>query len=128
MNKENIPKVVLRIALSIVFLYFGSQQVLHTSDWAGFVPEIATRFFLSANNIVMINGTVELILGIFLLIGIYTRVSAFILSIHLLVIALPMGLNPTAVRDFGLALATFVIFLNGTDNWCIDRKFDKKKN
>ncbi len=122
MDKEEFPKVLLRVCLSIVFLYFGVQQVLDASAWTGFVPEFATKFFLSANNIVVMNGVLELILGTFMIIGLYTRASALILSIHLFFIAISMGFVPTSVRDFGLSIATFIIFLNGPDKYCFDRK------
>ena len=122
---ENTSKAILRIGLSLVFLYFGIQQVLHTSQWTGFVPEFATKFFLSAGNIIMLNATLEIVLGIFLIAGIYTRASALILSIHLFMIALSIGFVPIGVRDFGLSIATFVIFLNGADKFCFDKRQNK---
>lgn len=122
-TRENFPKIFLRIVMALIFLYFGFLQIFNTSAWAGFVPSFATKFFFSANNIVIFNGTVEIILGIFLIMGLYTRFSAFVLSIHLFFIAISMGITPLAVRDIGLSISTFIIFLNGTDSYCIDRKF-----
>ena len=128
MKKEDIPKPLLRITLSLVFLYFGYQQVTSPDNWIGFIPEFLTNSFLSPNNFVMFNGIMELSLGIFLIIGLYTRFSSFILSIHLLGIAASIGISPIGIRDFGLTIATFVVFLNGVDNYCLDKKFMKKEN
>lgn len=122
MIKSEYSKPLLRISLSLVFLYFGFQQISSPDSWSGFVPEFLTKFFLSANNIVMINGILELTLGIFMIIGLYTRFSSIILSVHLIGIAISLGLTPTGVRDFGIALATLATFLNGPDKYCLDKK------
>lgn len=118
---------ILRITLSLVFLYFGFQQISGPDNWISYVPGFLTGVIITANNLVVLNGILELTLGSFLLIGLYTRFSSLILSVHLLIIALTVGFVPTGVRDFGLALATFVVFLNGIDRYCIDAKFTKKK-
>jgi len=127
-DKEKLSAPILRISLSLVFLYFGFQQVYSPDNWISFVPEFVTGFGLSVNNIVMVNGIMELILGIFMLIGLYTRFASFILSVHLLGIAVSVGFVPTGVKDFGLALATFVVFLNGADKYTLDKKMIKKKH
>ena len=118
--------MILRIALSLVFLYFGFQQIISPDDWIGFVPEFATGFGLSANNLVIMNAILEISLGIFLIIGLYTRFSALILSLHLFGIAFSIGLNPLGVRDLGLAVATLVVFINGPDKFTIDARVNRK--
>jgi uncharacterized membrane protein YphA (DoxX/SURF4 family) len=79
-----------------------------------------------ANNIVILNGILEITLGIFLFLGLYTRFASLVLSFHLLFISISIGFNPLGVRDFGLALSTFVIFLNGADEYSFDSKFFRK--
>jgi len=66
-----------------------------------------------------------LILGVLMLAGLFTRVAAGILTIHLYLIALSLGMNPLGVRDFGLATATLVVFLNGADRYCVAKKIWK---
>jgi|SRR3989344_6703414 len=126
---DKYSKPVLRIGMSLVFLYFGFQQVTNPGDWAGFVPRFVQGFGLSVNNIVMINGIMELTLGTFLIIGLYTRLSSLILSLHLFGIAFSIFSTSTdlGVRDFGLAIATLVVFFNGVDYYCIDNKFKRKE-
>ncbi len=124
-NTKEIAKPFLRIVLSLVFLYFGTSQIISPSNWASFVPGFLTVGF-SANNWVIFNGILEITLGLFLILGLYTRFSAVILSIHLFFIALSVGFNPIGIRDLGLAFSTFVVFLNGIDKYCLDRKFIKK--
>lgn len=127
MEKMRIAKelspAILRVAISIVFLYFGFVQIYDPSSWTGYIPNFLTSLYISASNLVILNGTMEIILGTFLILGIYTRFSALILSIHLFLITFSLGSSPTAFRDFGLSFATLSIFLNGKDQYCLDNKF-----
>lgn len=125
MNRKKIAKPILRIALSLVFLYFGISQIISPTSWAGFVPGFLVGGF-SAGNWVIFNGILEITLGLFLILGLYTRFSSLVLSVHLFLIALSMKFTPIGIRDFGLAIATFVVYLNGIDKWCLDRKFRKR--
>lgn len=117
----------LRVTLALVFLYFGFQQIYSPDDWTGFVPAFLTGTVITSANIVIVNGILELTLGTFLLIGLYTRLSALVLSFHLLGITFAIGFTPLGVRDFGLAAATFALFLHGGSLWSIDRLVAQRK-
>lgn len=123
---EFYARPVLRISLALVFLYFGFQQISAPDNWAGYVPGFLTSSLLLAENIVIMNGIVELTLGIFLLVGLYTRISALVLGVHLIGITLSIGVTPTGIRDFGLAFATLALFLLGPDEYTLDKKFSRK--
>ena len=123
----HVAKPLLRIALSLVFLYFGFSQIISPDNWAGFVPNFLNGSIFSANNWVVFNGMLEITLGIFLLIGIYVRFASLILSVHLFFIAISIGFSPLGIRDFGLALATLAVFFNGTDVFCIESSKKLKK-
>ncbi len=124
---EKFSKPVLRIAMSLVFLYFGFQQITSPIEWSGFVPNYALVFGIAAEKIVTINALLELSLGTSLLIGLFTKFSSLILSLHLFGIAFSLGFNALGVRDLGLAFATLVVFMNGTDKFCLDRIWLKDK-
>ncbi|MBS3099167.1 DoxX family protein [Candidatus Pacearchaeota archaeon] len=128
MQSEKYSKPILRIALSLVFLYFGYQQITSPESWISFVPSFVLSFGLSAKTFIIINSFLELVLGTLMLIGLYTRFSSLILALHLFVIAFSIGLNPLGIRDFGLAFATLVIFLNGVDGFCLDKKIWKRNS
>ena len=78
-----------------------------------------------ANSIVMANGIFEVIFGTLLGLGIFTRIVAIILAVHLISITFSLGYGETAVRDFGLAMATASIALGGADIWSLERKILK---
>ena len=122
-NLEKFAKPLLRIAISLVFLYFGYQQISSPMEWAGFVPNFALSSGISAKNLVMMNSILELSLGILLLLGLFTKFASLILSLHLFGITLSLGFNDLGIRDFGLSVATFVVFLNGIDEYCLDKKW-----
>lgn len=139
--KEYAP-IILRIGLSIVFLWFGISQLINPESFIGYVPEflydhpndmnhehplqLAHNLPLTSHMIIMGNGAFETIFGLLLLLGMFTRISALLLAIHLLIITIGLGYNDIAVRDFGLVIATISIFLNGEDKFLLDKKMKRK--
>lgn len=113
---------VARIGLAGVLLWFGSQQLLHTQNWSGYVPDYAVHLSgISATTITLINGSAEIAFGLLLLAGFLTQVSAMIMGVHLVLIAFSLGINELGVRDWGLAAALFGIALAGPGVFSIDK-------
>ncbi len=114
---------VLRYGMTIVILWFGCQQFLHTDAWTAYVPDSAVAMsHLSVTKLVYINATVEVVGGLLLLFGWQTRIVALLLALHLLDIMYIVGYGEIGVRDFGLAIATLVVAMNGSDMLCVDKK------
>ena len=112
---------MLRIGISLVFLWFGSQQFLHPEQWIGFIPQWVINVSpVSPTTLIHFNGALELVFGTSLLIGFFTRISALILALHMSHITAMIGYDSTGVRDFGLSIATWAIFLNGADPFSFD--------
>lgn len=118
--KEYSP-VLLRIAIAIILLWFAFSQLKNPSGWIKMVPQYALSIGFSAKGLIYTNAIIELILGILILIGLYTRVASFLIGLHLLHITTILGYGAIAVRDFVIALVAFAIFLNGPDSYCLDR-------
>lgn len=109
--------------MAAVILWFSLQQYMHPDMWTAYVPDSATSLTgLSAVLLVYGNATFELIFGMFLIFGIYTRVSAVLLAVHLLDIMWIVGYGEIGVRDFGLSLALITVALNGADMLCAEYK------
>jgi len=114
---------VLRLALALVYLWFGASQLTDPNAWTGFVPAWASGISgMSAFTIVHVNGWFEVIAGALLALGIGVRPVAALLFLHLAVIAAHLGVTEIGVRDFGLSMATLAIALHGDDWFCCLRK------
>lgn len=119
-SKDNISKVILRTGLVVLFLWFGISQITNVSDWVAWVPPWALGFGLSDIQIVLANGWFETIGGTLLILGLWTRIAAFVLSIHLFSLAFTIGINDIGVRDFALATSTLALALFGPDTYTLD--------
>lgn len=123
---RNAAPAVVRIGIALVFLWFGTQQLLDASAWTRLIPEwIVHMSGLSAVSLVHFNGAFETIFGLALLVGYQTRIVALLLALHLAGITLDVGYNGVGVRDFGLTLAAVAIFLYGSDMLSLDNKLRK---
>ena len=140
---KNYASLVLRVGLALVFLWFGINQLINPTSFLGYMPqwlaphdvqmlhEHALQWLhtlpIMQHIIIMGNGIFETVFGLLLLLGLFTRLSAFLLTLHLVGIMVVLGYNDIAVRDFGLAVATFSVFLQGPDEWSLDKKMKTKK-
>lgn len=114
---------VLRIGMAIVVLWFSTAQFINPSEWSAYVPDSAVNLLgVSSVTLVYLNAIFELVFGLMMLFGIYTRLSALLLSLHLFDIMYVVGYGQIGVRDFGLAIATLAVFLQGADILCLDYK------
>ena len=121
---SNYSPNILRIGVSLVFLWFGINQVLDPNYFTSYLPDFILNFS-NPVNFVIFNGIFEVIFGILLLLGLFTRLVSIILTLHLFGVIFSLGYNEISVRDFGLMISSFVVFLNGKDSWCLDRKLFK---
>lgn len=85
-------------------------------EWAGSI------FGLGAVKIVLFNGWFEIIGGVLLALGLWTRWAALLLSLHLFLIAYEVGYNDIGVRDFALAVSTLAMSFFGTTKFSLDNK------
>jgi len=117
-STEN-ARIVVRVGMSLVFLWFGINQLFLPGNFIGYLPPF---IFDSAyaNTAVMANGIFEIIFGSLLLTGFFTRIVALILALHLSAITVQLGYGETAVRDFGLTFATLSIAIGGADKLCLE--------
>ncbi len=119
-NVKEYSPILIRISISLLFLWFGATQIFNPEYLAGYLPDfiLASDY---ANNFLLLNGVFEVVFGLLLLIGLFTKIASLILALHLLGISFSLGYNDIAVRDFILSLVAFSIFLNGKDKLCLDK-------
>lgn len=113
--------VLLRIGISIVYLWFGFQQFIDVTQWVGFIPQdILALSPVDAETLVHLNGAIEIVFGTALLFGFFTRTSALVLALHMADITFMVGYDAIGVRDFGIVIATFATVLFGPDILSLD--------
>ena len=117
---------ILRIGLALVFLWFGISQLINPESFLGYIPQWLYIQNFSAHTIIISNGIFETVFGFLLLIGLFTRISAFLLALHLLGIMFSLGYNDIAVRDFGLVMATVSLIFFGSGIFSVDNKIVTK--
>jgi len=136
--------VILRIGLALVLLWFGINQVFYPDNFLGYLPPWAMPHpinmihfppihmmhdtSIQTTALIVSNGFYEIILGLVLLVGFYTRITAFIAGLHLLLIALSLGYNDIAIRDFGLSIMAFSLVFSGAGKYSLDNKKEKYIN
>jgi|SRR3989338_879605 len=112
---------VLRIGLSILFLWFGFSQFLDQSAWISWVPQWAMNLTgLEAEMIVLLNGGFEIAFGVLLALGLYIRPVALVLVLHHAMIIFDIGPTAIGIRDFGLMMATLALAFMPPDPYSLD--------
>ena len=120
---------VLRMGISAVFIWFGSQQLMHPLAWQSFVPASASALTgLSALALVHVNGAFEVIFGIALFLGLFPQLTSFLLALHMLDITWVVGYGAIGARDLGLSIAAISIFMNGPDIFCLSNLLEGEKS
>ncbi|MDD5050701.1 MAG: DoxX family protein [Candidatus Pacebacteria bacterium] len=119
--------LVLRIAISFVLLWFGTQQLLHPQMWVKILPPWTTSLPFAPLTLIAINSWFEIIFGIALLVGFQTRIVALVLALHIFDIAYTLGYGSVAIRDVGLALATLSIAMADAPELSFDMFLAKKR-
>ncbi|MCE9585051.1 DoxX family protein [Candidatus Nomurabacteria bacterium] len=122
---KSLAPVVLRIGMALVFFYFGYMQLTGPEKWISFLPNFTQSLPFSQITFVLLNGWFEIIGGVMILIGVYTRIVALLLAIHLFGIAMSIGFGPLGVRDFGLSVATLGLALYGAGKFSVDNLENK---
>lgn len=121
-KRKALGRAILRIGMALVFLWFGIDQIIEPNAWIGFIPEwVLGMVPLSATVFIYLNAAFEIVFGAALLFGLFTRFVAFLLFLHIADITLTVGFSAIGVRDFGLSVAMFTIFLNGGDFLSLDK-------
>ena len=78
--------------------------------------------------IVYIGKALELVTGMFFVLGIFTRISAVLITINMLVICFFIGNGKFWYEDqhpFLFALISLLFFFKGSGKWAIDNKLGK---
>ncbi|MBS3143557.1 DoxX family membrane protein [Candidatus Woesearchaeota archaeon] len=112
-DKTKIATLILRVALGFIFFWFGMDKIINPIDWKGFItPALSKLIFVDLGIFILLLGIIEIILGIMLILGLFTRTASVIVLIHLIMVVMTQGFNQISIRDFGLiAIALYLIMI-----------------
>ena len=123
-NIKNLSPIILRFGLAIVFIWFGTNQIINQAEWVYLIPQsILSITGLTASTVVLINGVFEIIMAALLACGIQIRIVAILLSLHLLMIIGDVGINAIGIRDIGLLFGMVSVALHGGDMYSYDKEY-----
>jgi uncharacterized membrane protein YphA (DoxX/SURF4 family) len=120
-----VAQLSLRAGLAYVFLIFGSGKLVDWRGWATMLPpEVAHRIESSGGldlpTLMHLLGYVEVILGLHLAFGFFTRGAAAVSAVILALAVLVMGSTGIGVRDAGLLSAAVAVAFAGGGSWSLD--------
>lgn len=118
---------VVRIGMSLVFLWFGFSQLTAPQDWTRLLPDWTAMLPVTSEQLVLFNGGFEIVFGILLLIGLWIRPVALLLALHMFHVTSVVGYGGVGVRDFGLSMATTSVFLHGPDRFTLDALLARRR-
>lgn len=122
---KRFAPIAVRWGIALVFLWIGIDIWVHTDYWVALLPGYVSQF-IEPQIMMLMTGVFDFVFGLLLLLGLFTRISALLMALHLIGVIITLGYNDIAVRDFGLLLATIGIFLHGPDKWCLDKKYKNR--
>lgn len=94
----------LRLALALVFIWFGVDKFFHPSLWQAFMPEwLTANLPVSLSAFMVMQGIGETAIG-FILLTPWFRFGALLASLLLLAIVPMLGFNDVGIRDSALLL------------------------
>ncbi|MBI2667180.1 DoxX family protein [Candidatus Woesearchaeota archaeon] len=120
-------QLILRIGLGVVFFWFGIDKFINTEFWIGFVPD-SIKNILPINLILFmyLQGIIESLIGILILIGFYTKIASFFAALILIGIIFFLGISDITIRDFGLLSIAVSLIFAGAGNLSLDNRRKSK--
>src|SRR3989344_5218754 len=108
--------LALRLGLAAVFLWFGIDKMFHPSYWLNaWVPQgiqsLIKGFSLTGLQFIYINGIFEILVGLSLVTGVFTKIFSMLAIIFLILVLAFNGISEVTVRDFGLIGGFLAVFL-----------------
>lgn len=115
--------LLLRLGLGGVFLWFGVDKFLSPLVWMNWIPAWFLPYLGDSSSLFLYGlGAVEILLGLFVLLGYYSRWAAGGALLLLLGIVASFGLNEIMIRDLGLAFLALGIVALGPGAWSANRR------
>ena len=123
MNTEKVAPLVLRVGVGIVFLYFGITKFTQPDVWINWInPKILYYIPFTPHTFIYLQGALESLTGLMLIIGLLTRVFALIAFLIVAAILVSVGISDVTVRDIAILAAALSLALTKASFFSIDAR------
>ncbi len=113
---------VLRVGLAITFLWIGILILKQPEAWAGYVdPWVIKLLPVPIIQFMIATAIFDILIGFFLLVGVFTWLAALIGGIHIATVLVVSGITDITVRDIGLIAAAFALAIDSLPRHIADR-------
>lgn len=107
---------ILRVGTGITFLWIGILILRDPVAWSGMLlwwaRDLLNMFSISPAEALVAAAFLDIAVGFFLLIDVFSWAVALMGVLHLLIVLVTVGINVITIRDIGLLAATFALFLD----------------
>lgn len=122
------PYHILRVGMSITFLWIGVLIFRDPEFWGGFLQPWAAGLLPVPIEEAMIGTAVlDILVGLFLLIDVGTWVAALVGTAQLVIVLVTSGIDAVTVRDLGLLGGTISLLWSGLPQTIRDKLRRKAK-
>lgn len=111
---EDVGKLLLRVGLGGVFVWFGVDKFFHPDLWINYIP---LWFPFASVSFIYVLGVVESLLGLLVLAGF--GLASLACALMLVPIMFSLGFNELFVRDFGLFCLALGIYFIGSGKYVV---------
>lgn len=103
---------IVRVGLAITFLWIGILIFRDPESWGAMVqPWVLELMPLPIKSVMLSTAVLDMVIGFFLLIDVFTWLLALIGALHLVTVLAVTGINAITVRDIGLLAGLLSLFV-----------------
>lgn len=109
---------ILRVGVGISFLWIGILIYREPDGWGALIQPWAVHLIPGSIHAVMLQtATLDVLIGLLLVIGVWTWLGALLAAIHLLLVLTATGITDVTTRDIGLLAASIALMLEDPLPW-----------
>lgn len=109
LQRQQVPQLLLRVGLAVVFIYAAVGSLMHPALWVGYLPSFIEKMS-DAMNLLKLFAVFEVALALWILSGKFVKYAALVATVMFvgIVLAQPGNLIIT-FRDIGLAFMALAL-------------------
>lgn len=104
---------ILRVGMAITFLWIGILILKNPEIWSGYLKPWAVDLLpIPLEQAMMGTAILDIMIGLFLLIGVFVWLAAFVAALHMMVILVTSSITDITVRDIAILAAALGLMID----------------